>query len=69
MYAIAAVAICTVMLGCFTGNRDAGAADRWLTAPTKAECERRNVDSAVALLEAQGDTVIRVLVVCERVGT
>ena len=69
MYAIAFVAICSVMLGCISGSRDEGAADRWLTGATKEECERRNVESAMAYLGEHGDTVIDIRVVCERVGT
>ena len=67
-WAIEVIAICTVALGCVTGQRDESQAAQWILAETKAECEARNEAETRKIVEDNGDEVVRIAVQCSRVG-
>ena len=67
-WAIEMIALCTVALGCVTGQRDENAAAQWILTETKAQCEAQNEARTREIVEGAGDTVVQIAVQCSQVG-
>ena len=68
-WAIEVIAVCTVAIGCFWGERDENGAAEWILAETKAQCEAQNEAYTRKVIKDHGDEIVSIAVRCSQVGT